>query len=73
MKLFRRLIPWCIVAIFLPAGVQADTITSVHTTWLWHLHQLVCGPDCRNHGADHYENAPEYDSTAGRRTAALSH
>ena len=57
MKLFRRIIPWCVVAIFLPAGVQAGTNTSVHTTWLWHLHQPIYWPDRRNYGADHYENA----------------
>ena len=57
MKLFRRIIPWCVVAIFLPAGVQAGTNTSVHTTWLWHLHQPIYWPDRRNYGTDHYENA----------------
>ena len=31
--------------------------TSVHTTWLWHLHQPVYWPDRRDYGADHYENA----------------
>jgi hypothetical protein len=30
---------------------------SVHTTWLWHLHQPVYWPDRRNYGNDHYENA----------------
>src|SRR4051812_19515612 len=30
---------------------------SVHTTWLWHLHQPVYWPDRRNYGTDHYENA----------------
>ena len=55
--LFRRIIPWCVVAIFLPAGVQADTNASVHTTWLWHLHQPIYWPDRRNYGTDHYENA----------------
>src|SRR5229473_8571305 len=33
-----------------PAG------TSVHTTWLWHLHQPIYWPDKRA-GSDHYENA----------------
>ncbi len=31
--------------------------TSVHTTWLWHLHQPVYWPDRRDYGVDHYENA----------------
>jgi hypothetical protein len=57
MMLFRRIIPWCVVALFLPAGVQADTNASVHTTWLWHLHQPIYWPDRRHYGADHYENA----------------
>ncbi len=57
MMLFRRIIPWCVVALFLPAGVQADTNASVHTTWLWHLHQPIYWPDRRHYGTDHYENA----------------
>ena len=31
--------------------------TSVHTTWLWHLHQPIYWPDCRGYGTDHYEAA----------------
>ena len=31
--------------------------TSVHTTWLWHLHQPIYWPDRRDSGADHYEAA----------------
>ena len=33
--------------------------TSVHTTWLWHLHQPIYWPDRApaNHAADHYQNA----------------
>src|ERR1051326_5216427 len=34
-----------------PAG------NSVHTSWLWHLHQPIYWPDRRNYGADHYEIA----------------
>jgi len=30
---------------------------SVHTTWLWHLHQPIYWPDRRNWGGDHYEAA----------------
>jgi len=39
-----------------PVSVFASN-TSVHTTWLWHLHQPVYWPDRRNYGTDHYENA----------------
>lgn len=31
--------------------------TSVHTTWLWHMHQPNYWPDRRNFGPDHYEAA----------------
>ena len=31
--------------------------TSLHTTWLWHLHQPVYWPDRRSYGTDHYEAA----------------
>jgi hypothetical protein len=70
MMLFRRIIPWCVVALFLPAGVQADTNTSVHTTWLWHLHQPVYWPDRRSSGTDHYENAWD---TIQQQNAGRSH
>ncbi len=39
-----------------PVSVPAGT-TSVHTTWLWHMHQPIYWPDRRNWGADHYEAA----------------
>jgi Fibronectin type III domain/Glycosyl hydrolase family 57 len=31
--------------------------TSIHTTWLWHLHQPIYWPDRRDYGPDHYEAA----------------
>ena len=46
----------------MPASLFA-TNTSVHTTWLWHLHQPIYWPDratgtaAANHAADHYQNA----------------
>jgi hypothetical protein len=48
----------CLVALLLPAMVQASN-TSVHTTWLWHLHQPIYWPDRApyNHLTDHYQNA----------------
>jgi hypothetical protein len=61
MKSFHRhaLLALCCCAcapLTLPAGT---TNTSVHTTWLWHLHQPVYWPDRApaNHSADHYQNA----------------
>ncbi len=36
---------------------NAPANNSVHTSWLWHLHQPIYWPDRRNYGADHYENA----------------
>src|SRR5262249_15228875 len=30
---------------------------SVHTTWLWHMHQPIYWPGQRNWGGDHYEAA----------------
>ena len=44
-----------ILLALLPAAAQAGT--SVHTTWLWHLHQPIYWPDRRNYGTDHYEAA----------------
>jgi Glycosyl hydrolase family 57 len=38
-------------------GVGFAANTSVHTTWLWHLHQPIYWPDRRDYGVDHYENA----------------
>jgi hypothetical protein len=69
MKFCHRLMPVCFIALLLPPGVWADTNTSVHTTWLWHLHQPIYWPNRRvitawdtanNWGTnttDHYENA----------------
>ena len=43
---------------FVPTPLRANN-TSVHTTWLWHLHQPIYWPDRApaNHAADHYQNA----------------
>jgi hypothetical protein len=37
----------------------ASANTSVHTSWLWHLHQPIYWPDSApaNHVGDHYQNA----------------
>lgn len=37
-----------------PAALVAE---SLHTTWLWHLHQPIYWPDRRASGPDHYEAA----------------
>jgi hypothetical protein len=57
LKFRRRLIRVCFFALLLPPGVQADSNTGVHTTWLWHLHQPIYWPNRRDYGVDHYENA----------------
>jgi Starch/carbohydrate-binding module (family 53)/Glycosyl hydrolase family 57 len=43
----------------LAPGALSAANTSVHTTWLWHLHQPIYWPDRApaNHTADHYQNA----------------
>lgn len=44
------------VLLALIAGARAQNNTSIHTTWLWHLHQPIYWPE--NHASsDHYENA----------------
>ena len=48
-----------LLAVLAPASLFAAN-TSVHTTWLWHLHQPIYWPDRapNNHGGvDHYQNA----------------
>src|ERR1039458_7058936 len=57
MKLLYRVAPLALLfAVIVPLPVLANN-TSVHTTWLWHLHQPVYWPDRRSYGTDHYENA----------------
>jgi hypothetical protein len=59
MKLNHRHIRICLFFLLMPLCVLAGTNTSVHTTWLWHLHQPIYWPDRApaNHAADHYQNA----------------
>lgn len=47
-----------LLAALAPTALLAAN-TSVHTTWLWHLHQPIYWPDRApaNHAADHYQNA----------------
>ena len=59
MKLLYHFAPLVLLfAVIVPLPVFANN-TSVHTTWLWHLHQPIYWPDRApaNHAADHYQNA----------------
>jgi hypothetical protein len=59
MKLPHRAAAAFLCLILAPASLFAVN-TSVHTTWLWHLHQPIYWPDRApvNHGGvDHYQNA----------------
>jgi hypothetical protein len=56
MKFLPRLAWCCFFLLLLPAPAPGGT-NSVHTTWLWHLHQPIYWPDRRNWGGDHYEAA----------------
>ncbi|TAK93945.1 MAG: hypothetical protein EPO07_17480 [Verrucomicrobia bacterium] len=47
---------WLCVVVLLAPGLAARAGNSLHTTWLWHLHQPVYWPDKRA-GSEHYENA----------------
>ena len=56
--------PMCRTLVWLSAVLQITSLfasanTSIHTSWLWHLHQPVYWPDRAplNHFGDHYQNA----------------
>lgn len=56
--------PTCRSLLWLAAVLQMTSLlatanTSVHTSWLWHLHQPIYWPDRApaNHPFDHYQNA----------------
>jgi hypothetical protein len=53
-----RALVWFAVALQLTC-LFASANTSVHTSWLWHLHQPIYWPDRApaNHVGDHYQNA----------------
>ena len=44
-------------AAFFVSALPTLAGNSLHTTWLWHLHQPVYWPDARGYGTDHYEAA----------------
>lgn len=51
-----RVIVWMFV--FFEASVfLVSANNSIHTTYLWHVHQPIYWPDRRNFGTDHYEAA----------------
>src|SRR5271170_3763838 len=56
-RLCRTLL-W-LTAIFQMTSLLVSANTSVHTSWLWHLHQPIYWPDRApaNHATDHYQNA----------------
>jgi hypothetical protein len=45
-----------LVATLILPTARAQNNTSIHTSWLWHLHQPIYWPEKRA-GSDHYENA----------------
>ncbi len=56
--------PMCRILVWLSAVLQITSLfasanTSIHTSWLWHLHQPIYWPDRAplNHFGDHYQNA----------------
>ncbi len=52
----RRAVVWA--AFLLQASVfLVSANNSLHTTYLWHVHQPIYWPDRRNYGTDHYEAA----------------
>lgn len=54
-----RALVWIGVTLQLTA-LFASANTSVHTSWLWHLHQPIYWPDrapANHNGIDHYQNA----------------
>lgn len=56
-----RSLVWLGVALQL-VTLSASANTSVHTSWMWHMHQPIYWPDRApaNHAGDHYQNA--YDT-----------
>ncbi|MFO1475948.1 MAG: carbohydrate-binding protein [Verrucomicrobiota bacterium] len=64
----RSLIRLCPLLALLASPALSAT-NSVHTTWLWHLHQPLYWPDRRAYGSDHYENAWDtiQQQNAGRK------
>ncbi len=56
-SVWSRLLFACGSALCLLSPLAAPASTSIHTTWLWHLHQPIYWPDDRGYGTDHYEAA----------------
>jgi hypothetical protein len=49
----------CALFLVLAAPMATHGANSLHTTWLWHLHQPIYWPDRHASGNDHYENGWE--------------
>ncbi len=69
MKPICRTVLFCLFLLAPPFFALAGT-NSVHTTWLWHLHQPIYWPERRNWGSDHYEAAWD---TIQQQNAGRSH
>src|SRR5208283_3512236 len=54
---FLSCLAGCCLFLLLSQALAPGSTNTVHTTWLWHLHQPIYWPDRRNYGTDHYENA----------------
>ncbi len=52
----RRVIVWAVI-LCETCALGASASDSLHTTYLWHVHQPIYWPDRRNYGTDHYEAA----------------
>lgn len=55
MKFIPRPVQFCLCLLLSQFPALAGN--SIHTTWLWHLHQPVYWPDRRAGAGDHYEAA----------------
>src|ERR1017187_6646355 len=66
----RRALVWSALALQLTC-LFASANTSVHTSWMWHMHQPIYWPDRApaNHAGDHYQNA--YDTIQLKANGSL--
>jgi hypothetical protein len=70
MTLKCRALVWSALALQLTC-LFASANTSVHTSWMWHMHQPIYWPDRApaNHAGDHYQNA--YDTIQLKANGSL--
>src|ERR1017187_8389094 len=66
----RRALVWISVALQVSC-LFASANTSVHTSWMWPMHQPIYWPDRApaNHAGDHYQNA--YDTIQLKLSGSL--